>query len=94
MESSGIRQKAEEWNAGSTKKVPYEFVEFCEGKRSVKASGKYCEWKKSLFGKMIIFSTTCEKNFVLSERERTIIDFDFCPYCGKKIKLVGVKENG
>lgn len=35
-----IRAKAEEWNARSTKKVPYEFVEFCEDKRSVETSGK------------------------------------------------------
>lgn len=28
-----IRKKAEEWNKVSSKKVPYEFIDFLEGKR-------------------------------------------------------------
>lgn len=88
-----IRAKAEEWNAGSTKKVPYEFVEFCEGKRSVKASGKYCEWEHYSHICLESVNTACGKNTAFANI-RALEKYAFCPYCGKKIKFVGGKENG
>ena len=37
IEAETIRDKAVKWNNRSTKKVPYEFIEFVEGKRTIDA---------------------------------------------------------
>jgi hypothetical protein len=81
-----IRVKAEEWNAGSTKKVPYEFVEFCEGKRSVDANKKYCTWEHCSHISLESVHTACGKDTAFASI-RGLEKYNFCPYCGKKIKL-------
>lgn len=81
-----IRAKAEEWNAGSTKKVPCEFVEFCEGKRSIDASKKYCTWKHYSHISLESVNTACG-NEIAFINARGLEKYKFCPYCGKKIKL-------
>lgn len=90
-----IRAKAEEWNASTTKKVPYEFVEFCEGKRSVKASGKYCEWVvHDNESALVKIETSCRDVIGFTSFDGMLQKFVFCPYCGKKIKLMKGKTNG
>ena len=81
-----IRAKAEEWNASTTKKVPYEFVEFCEGKRSVETSGKYCTWKQYSHISLESVNTACGNEIAFTSI-RGLEKYKFCPYCGKKIKL-------
>ena len=46
-ETETIRDKAIKWNNNSSKRVPYEFIDFIEGKRDIGVSDDVCEWKKS-----------------------------------------------
>ena len=54
-----------------------------EGKRGINISDDICEWKQDNMRETVYrvcggFSTNAYQT-----------DFEFCPYCGKKIKVVG-----
>ena len=89
-EKETIRDKAVKWNNNSSKRVPYEFIDYVEGKREIGVSDDVCEWK--VFDNSLadespqwVYETTCGK--YVSE-EHTSNSFVYCPYCGKKIKVV------
>ena len=44
-ETETIRDKAVKWNNNSSKRVPYEFIDYVEGKREICVSDDVCEWK-------------------------------------------------
>ena len=77
-----IRDKAVKWNKNSTKKVPYEFIDFVEGKRETDVSDDVCKWEY-------------DKHFEFAKSKCGSIDthriefnkLKYCPYCGKKIKV-------
>lgn len=77
-----IRDKAKEWNNHSTKKVPYEFIDFVEGKCEITKDDDVCEWKYD--GDNLI--TSCGDYFNLYDN--CTGKFKYCPVCGKKIKVV------
>lgn len=79
-EAETIRDKAIKWNNHSTKKVPYEFIEFVEGKRTIDAEDDVCEWHCDEYGR---WNTECN---YLADNDQ--LKYTFCPYCGKKIKVV------
>ena len=89
-ETETIRDKAVKWNNNSSKRVPYEFIDYVEGKREICVSDDVCEWK--VFDNSLtdepqwVYETTCGKYV---GEEHTSKAFVYCPYCGKKIKIVG-----
>ena len=42
-ETETIRDKAVKWNNNSSKRVPYEFIDYVEGKRDIGVSDDVCE---------------------------------------------------
>ena len=81
-ESESIRDKAVKWNNNSSKRVPYEFIDYVEGKRDICISDDVCEWKDNYSNNQYSYLTSCDKIFEFDS------DYNFCPYCGKKIKVV------
>ena len=88
-ETETIRDKAVKWNNNSSKRVPYEFIDYVEGKREIGVSDDVCEWK--VFDNSLtdepqwVYETTCGKYV---GEEHTSKAFVYCPYCSKKIKVV------
>ena len=88
-ETETIRDKAVKWNNNSSKRVPYEFIDYVEGKREICVSDDVCEWK--VFDNSLtdepqwVYETTCGKYV---GEENTSKAFVYCPYCSKKIKAV------
>ena len=81
-ETETIRDKAVKWNNNSSKRVPYEFIDYVEGKREICVSDNVCEWKV----KSNYYVTECSHDTDVMYGLKQ--DFKFCPYCGKKIKVV------
>ena len=81
-ETETIRDKAVKWNNNSSKRVPYEFIDYVEGKREICVSDDVCEWKV----KSNYYVTECSHDTDVMYGLKQ--DFKFCPYCGKKIKVV------
>ena len=79
-ETETIRDKAVKWNNNSSKRVPYEFIDYVEGKREIGVSDNVCEWKV----KSNYYVTECSHDTDVMYGLKQ--DFKFCPYCGKKIK--------
>ena len=79
-ETETIRDKAVKWNNNSSKRVPYEFIDYVEGKREIVVSDDVCEWKV----KSNYYVTECSHDTDVMYGLKH--DFKFCPYCGKKIK--------
>ena len=77
-----IRDKAVKWNNNSSKRVPYEFIDYVQGKREICVSDNVCEWKV----KSNYYVTECSHDTDVMYGLKQ--DFKFCPYCGKKIKVV------
>lgn len=75
-----IRDKAVKWNNNSSKRVPYEFIDYVEGKRDIGVSDDVCEWNCDEYGR---YHTECH---VLADNDP--LEYTYCPYCGKKIKVV------
>ena len=81
-ETETIRDKAVKWNNNSSKRVPYEFIDYVEGKREICVSDNVCEWKV----KSNYYVTECSHDTDVMYGLKQ--DFKFCPFCGKKIKVV------
>lgn len=81
-ETETIRDKAVKWNNNSSKRVPYEFIDYVEGKREIGVSDNVCEWKV----KSNYYVTECSHDTDVMYGLKQ--DFKYCPYCGKKIKVV------
>ena len=81
-ETETIRDKAVKWNNNSSKRVPYEFIDYVEGKREICVSDDVCEWKV----KSNYYVTECSHDTDVMYGLKQ--DFKFCPYCSKKIKAV------
>ena len=81
-ETETIRDKAVKWNNNSSKRVPYEFIDYVEGKREICVSDNVCEWKV----KSNYYVTECSHDTDVMYGLKQ--DFKFCPYCSKKIKVV------
>ncbi|MDY5967882.1 MAG: hypothetical protein SPJ08_02605 [Sphaerochaetaceae bacterium] len=80
-ETETIRDKAVKWNNNSSKRVPYEFIDYVEGKREICVSDDVCECR--LFkGHKFLHKTSCGDVFDMQN------GFKYCPYCGKNIKVV------
>lgn len=82
-ETKTIRDKAIEWNNHSSKKVPYEFIDFVEGKHEI-TNDDVCEWKSE--DSKDHWKPSCEPNSTYNVYG--VSWFRKCPYCGKKIKVV------
>ena len=81
-ETETIRDKAVKWNNNSSKRVPYEFIDYVEGKRKICVADDVCEWKV----KSNYYVTECSDDTDVMYGLKQ--DFKFCPYCSKKIKVV------
>ena len=82
-ETETIRDKAVKWNNNSSKRVPYEFIDYVEGKREIGGSDDVCEWEL----KNACYTTSIKHYYSLPTS--IVKTFNNCPYCGKKIKIVG-----
>ena len=82
-ETETIRDKAVKWNNNSSKRVPYDFIDYVEGKREIGVSEEVCEWK---FDDDNLI-TSCGDYFNLYDN--CTEKFKYCPRCGKKIEIVG-----
>ena len=78
-----IRDKAIKWNNNSSKRVPYEFIAYVEGKRDIGVSDDVCEWKSASDGEFIQNPHT--KRLYSNEPSMKNV---YCNTCGKKIKVV------
>lgn len=85
-ESEAIRDKAVKWNNNSSKRVPYEFIDYVEGKREICVSDYVCEWKYN--NSEYYWESSCEHLHIFMSDGPEENEYDFCPYCGKKIKVV------
>lgn len=85
-ETETIRDKAVKWNNNSSKRVPYEFIDYIEGKRDIGVSNDYCEWHKVKNANAYKCNTHAEIH------DSRALDWVKCPYCGKKIKITEKKE--
>ena len=80
-ETETIRDKAVKWNNNSSKRVPYEFIDYVEGKREICVSDDVCEWK--VFDNSLtdepqwVYETTCGKYV---GEEHTSKAFVYCSY--------------
>ena len=81
-ETETIRDKEVKWNNNSSKRVPYEFIDYIEGKREIGVSDDVCEWHKVKNGNAYKCNTHAEIH------DSRVLDWCKCPYCGKKIKVV------
>lgn len=81
-ETETIRDKAIKWNNNSSKRVPYEFIDYVEGKREIGVSDDVCEWEL----KNACYTTSIKHYYSLPTS--IVKTFNNCPYCGKKIKVV------
>lgn len=82
-EAETIRDKAIKWNNNSSKRVPYEFIDYVEGKREIVVSDDVCEWKLNgvyLISPHPLVALSCITNYGYR--------YNYCPVCGKKIKAV------
>ena len=79
-ETETIRDKAVKWNNNSSKRVPYEFIDYVEGKRDICVSDDVCEWKMDNVGASIGCRSDLHHTGYVNRTD--------CPYCGKKIKVV------
>ena len=86
-ETETIRDKAVKWNNNSTKRVPYEFIDYVEGKREIGVSDDACEWRLC-DEEANVYDTSCRNPHILIEGTPKENNYKFCPYCGKKIKVV------
>ena len=82
-ETETIRDKAVKWNNNSSKRVPYEFIDYVEGKRNIGVSDDVCEWKLANDGEFIQNPHT--KRLYSNEPSMKNV---YCNTCGKKIKVV------
>ena len=82
-ETETIRDKAVKWNNNSSKRVPYEFIDYVEGKRGINISDDVCEWKAGKSNDE--WQPNCEPNSTYNVFG--VAWFKRCPYCGKKIKI-------
>ena len=82
-ETETIRDKAVKWNNNSSKRVPYEFIDYVEGKREIGVSDNVCEWKSTSDGEFIQNPHTNR----LYSNEPSMKNV-YCNTCGKKIKVV------
>ena len=87
IEAETIRDKAVKWNNNSSKRVPYEFIEFVEGKRTIDAEDDVCEWMLC-DEESNVYDTSCRNPHILIEGTPKENNYEYCPYCGKKIKVV------
>ena len=87
-ETETIRDKAVKWNNNSSKRVPYEFIDYVEGKREICVSDDVCEWRLC-DEESNVYDTSCRNPHILIEGTPRENNYEFCPYCGKKIKVVG-----
>ena len=85
-ETETIRDKAVKWNNNSSKRVPYEFIDYVEGKREIGVSDNVCEWKYN--DSEYYFESSCEHPQIFMSDGPKENEYEFCPYCGKKIKEV------
>ena len=76
-ETETIRDKAVKWNNNSSKRVPYEFIDYVEGKRGINISDDVCEWRCDAYER---WHTECH---ILADNDP--LEYTYCPYCGKKI---------
>ena len=83
-DAKSIRDKAVEWNNHSTKRVPYEFIDFVEGKREIGVSNDVCEWE-SVRDREFIKNPHTGRLFSNEPSMKN----NYCNTCGKKIKIVG-----
>ena len=82
-ETETIRDKAVKWNNNSSKRVPYEFIDYVEGKREIGVSNNVCEWKSTSDGEFIQNAHT--KRLYSNEPSMKNV---YCNTCAKKIKVV------
>ena len=82
-----IRDKAVKWNNNSSKRVPYEFIDYVEGKREIGVSDNVCEWKYN--DAEYYWESSCDHLHIFMSDGPKENEYRFCPYCGKKIKIVG-----
>lgn len=78
-----IRDKAVKWNNNSSKKAPYEFIDYVEGKRDIEEAEDCCEWISASDGEFIQNPHT--KRLYSNEPSMKNI---YCNTCGKKIKVM------
>ena len=86
-ETETIRDKAVKWNNNSSKRVPYEFIDYVEGKREICVSDNVCEWKYN--DSEYYFESSCKHLHIFMSDGPKENEYRFCPYCGKKIRIVG-----
>ncbi len=86
-ETETIRDKAVKWNNNSSKRVPYEFIDYVEGKREIGVDDDVCEWRLC-DEESNVYDTSCRNPHILIEGTPRENNYEFCPYCGKKIKVV------
>ena len=82
-ETETIRDKAVKWNNNSSKRVPYEFIDYVEGKREICVSDDVCEWEYISGG---FIKNPHTKRLYSAEPSMKNVYFNTC---GKKIKIVG-----
>ena len=86
-ETETIRDKAVKWNNNSSKRVPYEFIDYVEGKREIGVSDDVCEWKLE-DEEANLYLNGCQQRQLIFEGTPKENGYRYCPYCGKKIKAV------
>ena len=85
-ETETIRDKAVKWNNNSSKRVPYEFIDYVEGKREIGVSDDVCEWEYN--DSEYYFESSCKHLHIFMPGGPKENEYRFCPYCGKRIKVV------
>ena len=83
-ETETIRDKAVKWNNNSSKRVPYEFIDYVEGKRGINISDDVCEWKLE-DEEANLYLTGCQQRQLIFEGTPKENGYRYCHYCGKKI---------
>ena len=85
-ETETIRDKAVKWYNNSSKRVPYEFIDYVEGRREIGVSDDVCEWKYN--DTEYYWESSCDHLHIFMSDGPKENEYEFCPYCGKKIKVV------
>ena len=83
-ETETIRDKAVKWNNNSSKRVPYEFIDYVEGKRGINISDDVCKWKLE-DEEANLYLTGCQQRQLIFEGSPKENGYRYCHYCGKKI---------